>query len=173
MSYLESPAKVDREKQTFVGHLIPPIQYRKSIYWFHAVITSFTRTFLRFPVSSSCRRGGGREHSSINLFMHKFHEHKITTSSSSSIATTFLQGSRMLHTSIWRGLIVSSCTTISKLWQNLSCSVDPLLAKLFSKPWKNTIFTLVFEELICIPALSLLDLNGTFARMQRVLWDDP
>ena len=57
---------------------------------------------------------------------------------------------------VWCWEIGSSCTTISKLWQNLSCSVDPLLAKLFSKPWKNTIFTLVFEELICIQACTIL-----------------
>ena len=69
------------------------------------------------------------------------------TNSSSSMAQTFLHGSKMFSGSDWRGLSASSDTTMSKHSQNLWYSDEPLLDKLlqicvlyFSYAWLSTYF---------------------------------
>ena len=55
----------------------------------------------------------------------QFHTNTKSTRSSSSMAQTFRQGSRIFNASNWRGLIWSSASTISKHSQNLRCSNEP------------------------------------------------
>ena len=116
------------------------------------------------------RTGGG-----LTIFRNdkKLHEIINITNSSSSMAHTFLHGSKILSGSNWRGVIDSSATTMSKHSQNLLCSLEPLLAKLWQICGVYILYAWFSTYLSCLHLNCLLNKFTTFARMLQALEDVP